>query len=395
MRPSPAQALNAVGRYLAGWRAILLAFVLLATFFIALLADDGSVAAAFAATAIAFLVFAAVVPLIALEAERIASWTKKQGDTASLATATARQAALIDAVVADATRAWSEPTTQPWPVDDGTRPVLLLPGAAYHLAEIIPLAAELERRGIRARIAVGEAHWDRVRQGLVSYTGDIYALPSPETAASAISALVTMKDWAGYRPYVEAAKDRGLPTFAKVEGAQDFDEIDTGQDFHPYRTADTILCQGENDVAALPGNRVIVGSTRLERLRRAPLRIPRQRQAIINLNFSYGVLTQCRTDFLETAIAACEAIGMPYVIPVHPAMKSYPRDPAYSTIPIARLLENASVLISRFSTTPFEAMARGVPFIYHNPHGELVPTFQSPDGAFRITTTAVGTLCCD
>ena len=32
-------------------------------------------------------------------------------------------------------------------------------------------------------------------------------------------------------------------------------------------------------------------------------------------------------------------------------------------------------------------MARGVPFIYHNPHGERVPTFEESSGAFQITRT--------
>ena len=52
------------------------------------------------------------------------------------------------------------------------------------------------------------------------------------------------------------------------------------------------------------------------------------------------------------------------------------------------LLTEASALISRFSTVPFEAMARGVPFVYHNPHGERVPTFHDPNGAFEVTTSA-------
>jgi hypothetical protein len=39
---------------------------------------------------------------------------------------------------------------------------------------------------------------------------------------------------------------------------------------------------------------------------------------------------------------------------------------------------------------PFEAMARGVPFIYHNPHGEAVRTFADPLGAFEVTTSAEG-----
>jgi hypothetical protein len=33
-------------------------------------------------------------------------------------------------------------------------------------------------------------------------------------------------------------------------------------------------------------------------------------------------------------------------------------------------------------------MARGVPFIYHNPHGELVKTFSDPMGSFNVTTSA-------
>ena len=33
-------------------------------------------------------------------------------------------------------------------------------------------------------------------------------------------------------------------------------------------------------------------------------------------------------------------------------------------------------------------MARDIAFIYHNPHGEKVPTFQNPEGAFDVSTNA-------
>jgi hypothetical protein len=33
-------------------------------------------------------------------------------------------------------------------------------------------------------------------------------------------------------------------------------------------------------------------------------------------------------------------------------------------------------------------MARGVPFIYHNPHREAVKTFADPMGAYEVSTTA-------
>lgn len=387
MRSSAAQAFRALTRYLAGWRLIALTSVVAGVFAVGLIASDGSVTTGLAGGLIALIILVGVVPLIALEANRIAAWSAKQSKVASLTTETARQVGLIDAVVAGTTRSWSDPTTLPWPTDDSTRPVLLLPGAAYHLAEIIPLATELETRGIPVRLAVGEAHWDRVRQGLVETTFPTYALPSPDIVATSVSGVVTMKDWAGYRPYVEAAQAHGIPTFAKVEGAQDFDEVDTHNDFRPYRTADHILCQGANDHDALVGSRYVVGSSRLERLWWAPLRESRQSLAIINLNFTYGVLIEERDTFLETAVEACVATSTPYVVSVHPAIRSPQKGPRFTTIPISRLLQNAGLLISRFSSVPFEAMARGIPFVYHNPHGELVPTFQSPEGAFRVTST--------
>jgi glycosyltransferase involved in cell wall biosynthesis len=46
------------------------------------------------------------------------------------------------------------------------------------------------------------------------------------------------------------------------------------------------------------------------------------------------------------------------------------------------------VLVSRFSTVPFEAIARGIPFVYHNPHGERVPTFTDPAGAFLVSRSS-------
>jgi hypothetical protein len=37
---------------------------------------------------------------------------------------------------------------------------------------------------------------------------------------------------------------------------------------------------------------------------------------------------------------------------------------------------------------PLEAMARGLPFVYHNPHGETVKTYSDPMGGFEVTTSA-------
>ncbi len=295
-----------------------------------------------------------------------------------------------DEVLGDAVRKPLDPTTLPWPTPVGKSvPILLLPSAAYHLGEIMPLRDALNLRGYETRVAVGEAHWPRIATGLSWYDTPVFRLPEPGRAVEGLRAVITMKDWAGYGEIVAAAKNAAVPTFAKVEGAQDFSDADTPYEREAYRLADHILCQGKNDFDALDGSRFIVGSSRLERLFHAPVLPAEGDHVVINLNFTYGVLEEERARWIESAVAACEQLGLPYTVALHPAERRTRSVPHASTVPISRLLLRATTLVSRFSTVPFEAMARGIPFVYHNPHGEQVSTFAHGGDAFRKTTDTV------
>jgi hypothetical protein len=53
-------------------------------------------------------------------------------------------------------------------------------------------------------------------------------------------------------------------------------------------------------------------------------------------------------------------------------------------MPLRHLLAEDSILVSRFSTVLYEGMARGCSVVYYNPHGEQVPTFHNPEGAFDV-----------
>jgi len=299
---------------------------------------------------------------------------------------------VLEQVLSDETRRPWNPTTLPWVPTGGTKPVLLVPAADYHLAEIFPLARELQGGGVETRIAIGESPWGRTWQALHWYPDlEMHVLPTPAEVARDISAVVTMKDTGSMTDWVTEVRDHDIPVIGKVEGAQDFWDADTPDARKPYRNLDLVLCQGRFDADALTGrDTAIVGSTRLERLWWAPPVVPRQPLAVINLNFVYGVNTTDRDLWLDTAIEGCEAAGIPYVVSVHPAERTRLKTDRVTRIAAARLLPHATVLISRFSTLPFEAMARGVPFVYHNPHGETVKTFAEPMGAFEITLDAAG-----
>ncbi len=296
---------------------------------------------------------------------------------------------ILDRVVADDTRHPWSPTTLPWlPTGLSPKPVLLVPAADYHLVEVVGLARELNRIEIPTRIAIGPSPWARTWPALSAYPDlEVHELPSLDEKPG-VSAVVVMKDTGTLGPFVDRCRELGIPTLGKVEGAQDFWDADTPEQRRPYRNLDHVLCQGDFDSKALDGvETTVVGSTRLERLWWAPSVSSEDPMAVINLNFVYGVRTEDRSRWLETAIAGCEKAGVPYVISVHPAERARITSDHVTSISASRLLPRSSVLISRFSTMPLEAMARGVPFIYYNPHGETVATYADPMGAYDVTTT--------
>lgn len=378
--------------HLRGWRAIILVASAVITFLLAYSISRETVPALLASAAIMIPIGGAVL-IAGIDIARVVDKQKGPEDSShalpSEIDSLNLRVEVIDAVVSSETRRSLEPTTLPLTHLEKTKskPILLLPGADYHLPEIMALAGELDRRHVPTVVAVGIPHWERTGDGLVWYDRDIYEAPTPEQVPEMFSAVVTMKDWAGYAPLVEAANDAGLPTFAKVEGAQDFHDVDTSSDRNPYRTARHILCQGQNDLTSLPEkNCSIVGSTRLERIWWAPPAKARQPLALINLNFTYGMMTDARDLWLSTAIEGCKRAGIEHVISVHPAEQSRNPHPLATSISASRLLRHTTILVSRFSTVPYEAMARGVPFVYHNPHGEGVPAFKDSMGAFETTT---------
>lgn len=269
--------------------------------------------------------------------------------------------------------------------------IVLIPSAAYHVEELGPLAEALSRRGLPVGFMVSDRRWAWTEPGLRAWDYPVYDFPDDMEWIRQVAGIVTLNDWAkGLHEVIVAANEFGVPTFGKVEGVQDFGDVDVHWQRNAYQTAAHTLCQGSNDVASLPEemNTHVVGSSRLEDIWRGPPRRVGPELAVVNLNFTYGVLEESRRMWVDTVLEAGQRTGIEIMFSLHPAEKQPPEGAAISDLPIRHLLTQASVLISRFSTVPFEAMARGVPFIYHNPHGEGVPTFLDPKGAFEVSTTA-------
>lgn len=266
--------------------------------------------------------------------------------------------------------------------------VLFMPLAEYHGKELGAIGNALVSLGYQCSFLVEEALVEAVDPHLGNHPRILAAPGYDHFALGAFDAFVAMNDWGEpSRAIYHLSRVRDVPTFAKVEGVQDFTDVDTGRIRLPYLAADHILVQGNNDIAALDRKNLhLVGNANMEAAwNEGPADGSRNGEVVINSNFTYGVLTEARDQFLSQAIEAILKVGLEPVISQHPADRPLPGEFAgyRTTRSMSSMLPVCEAVLTRFSTVPFEAIAYGTPFVYFNPHHEKVSTFAGPERTFE------------
>lgn len=262
-----------------------------------------------------------------------------------------------------------------------------MPLAEYHGRELGAIANALSAAGHTCTFLVEDTLAEVVDKHLGDHQRILAERNYDRFALGHFDAFVAMNDWGEpSRAIYHLARVRGVPSFAKVEGVQDFTDVDTGRIRLPYMAADHVLVQGANDIAALDRKHLhTVGNANMETAwNEGPATGERNGEVVINSNFTYGVLTDKRDAFLSDAVEAIVAVGLEPVISQHPADRALPGEfVQYRTDrSMSEMLPACEAVVTRFSTVPFEAIAYGTPFVYFNPHREQVPTFTAPDPAF-------------
>ncbi len=265
--------------------------------------------------------------------------------------------------------------------------VLFMPLAEYHGKELGAIANELGALGRQCSFLVQEQLVESVDRHLGDHRRVLASAGYDKHDLGVFDVFVAMNDWGEpSREIYHLARTRGVPSVAKVEGVQDFTDVDTGRIRLPYLAADHVLVQGPNDIDALDRKNLhLVGNANMEAAWAAgPAENERNGEIVVNSNFTYGVLTDVRDDFLRAAIDAITQLGFTAVISQHPADRGLPAELAQHRTErsMSSMLPVCEAVVTRFSTVPFEAIAYGTPFVYFNPHRELVPTFSSPSDAF-------------
>ncbi len=275
--------------------------------------------------------------------------------------------------------------------------ILLVAQAAYHLGELQPIQKELKSRGIGSYIVaptLPKKYLNRFRPSFARRKELLQELSLKNSVQRGISsfsraqAVVVLNDWGTTTPLIHWAREKGIPVFGWVEGAQDFLDLDTEKNRTPYKSVDHVFCLGSYDYEALSGTeRTIVGSNRLRSITIGTSRSSEELSVVANLNFTYGVGSQHRRLWINSVRTATKKSGHTLTISPHIADPSSLLPWIRSSDPIDELFKSATYFVTRFSTLCYESLLRGVPTVYHNPHGEKVKTFSKPKEAFHITTS--------
>ena len=273
--------------------------------------------------------------------------------------------------------------------------VIFIPHKDYHVVSLEGLKSELEYLGARVGVLdITYAYRDEgVRRAAKQFGIDLIPYNYYLIGTVKASKLVCFNDWDTnvVRPLIEQGKQIGIDTYGIVEGVQDFTDADTGRTRKPYKTVENVLLAGEYDYQFFDGSKqglFCFGVPRLKSLLQEPVQWPKDPLVVINMNFSYGVLTDCAEKWLESVVAACSELNVNYVISRHPADKTVVDQRYVSNKSMYDLIRESTVFVSRFGSGILEALAMGKYAIYHNPHDEKVIKFSDAETPLPVTTCA-------
>ncbi|EAK0951525.1 glycosyltransferase family 2 protein [Campylobacter lari] len=209
--------------------------------------------------------------------------------------------------------------------------------------------------------------------------------------------IIVFNDWEIVTKFiVMAAKNSGIKTIGLVEGINDYLDVDTKRTRNAYQTVEYLFLPGLHDKKYFSNSKqklFIGGIPRIydmfhkKKEQIKPIAGKKEKIALINSNFSYGVLVEHRDQWLQKAIDACLKSGYKPIITRHPADTGKIYQELVTTKSFYEILEECDVFISRFASGILEALARNKLPVYFNPHGENVDKFKEPMGAYPIANT--------
>lgn len=272
---------------------------------------------------------------------------------------------------------------------------LFIPHNHYHGENLCRVASELRSKGLSVRVLkISPPHPDEGAfiERFADYYIDLSVILYRELLPYGI---VVMNDWESNvaAKLIDWANTKGIGTYAVVEGVNDYHDVDTGRSHNnlrrPYQRVKNLFLNGDFDRKYFsdPSQRIAtVGIDRLDTLaelvRTKGDKTMRHRRAVINCNFTYGVLAEYAQDWVSEVIESCETAGIDCIVSKHQADKTIVHPAKVTPRRLYDELLESEIFITRFSGAVFEALIAGCKVIYYNPGIEKIDKFNDPMGAY-------------
>lgn len=296
-------------------------------------------------------------------------------------------------LLADATKQSGALPKRVEPVD-----FVFLPMRRYHISDCVPVAEMLREQGFSVQIVSTDDLRDgghEVTRFAREFGVPIVDLHDFLKSAPRVRTVVFWNEWEPLmRLVADACRITGTETVGWVEGIQDYRDVDmqVGRIRSPYLRSRHVMLPGAFDARYFQNTGQTLHVGEVVRIQQSwndgpsPQPVSAQgARALINCNFSYGVLEEVRDMWLTGAVRACLNAGFTPVISRHP----FDTGELFAEYRTHQDFETAArgchVSIQRFASGILECLAIGCPVIYFNPHGEKVDKFRDAMAAYVHT----------
>jgi hypothetical protein len=199
---------------------------------------------------------------------------------------------------------------------------------------------------------------------------------------------ICMNDWEkglAY-PFVQKFNEMDITTIGIVEGITDFTAVDYKKERAAYQTVEYVLTAGRNDLHYLKNKKTsIIGIPKMIPLwKKKEIYFPKETLIIINVSFLGLKYNEYGNVWIQDVIDTCNELNLKYMISKHPNDKTNTNNLNVTNKTIYEILDEGTLLVSRFSTTILESVALGKPAVYFKPQPEKTTLYDNNFGAFSI-----------
>jgi len=187
------------------------------------------------------------------------------------------------------------------------------------------------------------------------------------------------------KPLIEYYNKINVITVGIIEGITDFTDVDYISKRNVYQNVHYVFSTGKNDLQYLnKKNCFIVGIPKMLKLWNKNKIFPKKIVIVINLSFLGLTYNDYGSIWLNEVINTCNELNLDYIISKHPNDKTDTKNFNVTDKTIYEILDEGSLLVSRFSTTILESIALGKPAVYFKPQPEKTTLYDNNFGAFSI-----------